>query len=64
MNKSLCLAALSILILAVGCTDQRFKKKKDGTEYKIIRNENGKKLLNGNMQLSSIVAKYKDSILF
>ena len=64
MNKSLSLAALSIVILAVGCTDQRFKKAKDGSEYKIVRNENAAKAVKGNFMELNILAKYKDSVLF
>ena len=64
MSKSLSLAALSVVILAVGCTDQRFKKSKDGSEYKIIRNEKAAKAVKGNFLELNIVAKYKDSILF
>ncbi|MEP6948830.1 MAG: FKBP-type peptidyl-prolyl cis-trans isomerase [Ginsengibacter sp.] len=64
MSKSLSLAALSVAILAVGCTDQRFKKAKDGSEYKIIRNENAAKAIKGNFIELNIVAKYKDSVLF
>jgi FKBP-type peptidyl-prolyl cis-trans isomerase FkpA len=64
MSKSLSLAALSVVILAVGCTDQRFKKSKDGSEYKIIRNENAKKAVKGDFLELNVVAKYKDSVLF
>src|SRR5450432_4188347 len=64
MSKSLSLAALSIVLLAVGCTGQRFKKSKDGSEYKIVRNENAAKAVKGNFLELNIVAKYKDSVLF
>jgi len=64
MNKSLCLAAMIILILASGCTEQRFKKDKDGTEYKIIRASDGKLAIAGDYMEINTLAKYKDSVLY
>jgi FKBP-type peptidyl-prolyl cis-trans isomerase FkpA len=64
MIKSLSLAALLVAILAVGCKDQEFKKSKDGSEYKLIRNESATKAVKGNFLQLNILAKYKDSVLF
>ena len=64
MNKTLCLVAVAFLFIARGCNEQKFKKDKDGTEYKVIRNENGKKAVPGDYMQVNIVAKYKDSTLF
>jgi len=64
MNKSLCLAAMVILILASGCNEQRFKKDKDGTEYKIIRASNGKLAVAGDYMEINTMQKYKDSVLY
>jgi FKBP-type peptidyl-prolyl cis-trans isomerase len=63
MNKFLCLAA-AFIVVATGCNSQQFKKDKDGTEYKIIRNNNGKKAVAGDWMQVNLVAKYKDSVLF
>ncbi len=64
MNKFLCLAAAAFIIVASGCNTQQFKKDKDGTEYKIIRNDNGKKAVAGEWMQVNILVKYKDSVLF
>ncbi|MEO9022038.1 MAG: FKBP-type peptidyl-prolyl cis-trans isomerase [Ginsengibacter sp.] len=64
MNKTLCLAAAVLFILASGCNEQRFIKEKDGTEYKIIRASGGRLAVAGDfMQVNSLI-KYKDSVLF
>ena len=49
MNKTLCLVAAGLLIMASGCNDQRFKKQADGTEYKVICATAAKKLLKENL---------------
>ncbi len=64
MNKTLCLATAALLILATGCNEQRFKKDKDGTEYKVIKASNGKAAITGDYLEVSTVAKYNDSLLF
>ena len=65
MNKSIFLAAaVAMTIFAAGCADQQFKKAPDGTEYKIFKNESGKKAVKGNVLELNIIAKYKDSSLF
>ena len=64
MNKSLCLVAAVLFILASGCNEQRFIKEKDGSEYKIIRSSNGKLAVAGDYMEVNILAKYKDSVLF
>lgn len=62
MNKSLCLAALSI-ILAVGCTDLRFKKTKTGLEYKVISDNGGNDIKYGNAIQFKAYSYYNDSLL-
>lgn len=52
----ICAAALS------ACTTP-FKKAKDGTEYKVISNKSGKKILIGEIMEFNGVIRYKDSIL-
>lgn len=64
MNKSICLVAAAFFILAAGCQQQDFKKDKDGTEYKLIPNSNGKKAVAGDVMEVNLIAKYKDSMLF
>src|SRR5439155_5424615 len=63
MKRSLYLMA-AIILFATSCTNTAFKKAKDGSEYKIITNETGKKALPGNFLQLNILAKYKDSVLF
>jgi len=63
MNKSICLVASALLIFAVGCKQQDFKKAPDGTEYKVISNQNGKKATEGEIMQVNVYAKYKDSQL-
>jgi FKBP-type peptidyl-prolyl cis-trans isomerase FkpA len=53
----ICIAALS------ACTTP-FKKAKDGAQYKIVSVKKGAKLVTGNYMEMSVVAKYKDSLLF
>ncbi|MEO5892798.1 MAG: FKBP-type peptidyl-prolyl cis-trans isomerase [Ferruginibacter sp.] len=53
---------LSVTLLVTSCT-QPFKKAKDGSQYKVIKGKNGKKVLNGNYMELSVLVKYKDSIL-
>ena len=64
MNKSIYLVASALLILAAGCKQEDFKKAPDGTEYKVIRNSNGKKAVEGDVMEVNAYAKYKDSALF
>ena len=64
MNKTFCLVAATFLLIASGCNEQKFKKDKDGTEYKIIRNDNGKKAVAGDWMQMNVLVKYKDSVLF
>jgi FKBP-type peptidyl-prolyl cis-trans isomerase FkpA len=63
MNKLLSLAALSIVILAVGCTDQRFKKTKTGLEYKIVSGNGGNAIKYGNAIQFKAYSYYNDSIM-
>jgi len=64
MNKSIYLVAIALLIFASGCKREDFKKAPDGSEYKVIRNPNGKKAVEGDIMMVNAYAKYKDSILF
>ncbi|MEO8108694.1 MAG: FKBP-type peptidyl-prolyl cis-trans isomerase [Ginsengibacter sp.] len=63
MNKSIFLAAATMAILAAGCAEQQFKKAPDGSEYKLFKNESGKKAVKGNVLELNMTAKYKDSTL-
>jgi FKBP-type peptidyl-prolyl cis-trans isomerase FkpA len=63
MNKSLSLAALSIVILTVGCTDLRFKKTKMGLEYRVISGNGGNKIKYGNAIQFKAYSYYNDSLL-
>ncbi|MDE3184666.1 MAG: FKBP-type peptidyl-prolyl cis-trans isomerase [Bacteroidota bacterium] len=64
MNKSISLVAAALLIFAIGCKQQDFKKDKDGTEYKLISNPNGQKAVEGDIMELNLLVKYKDSLLF
>ena len=63
MNRSFYLLT-GLLVMAAGCTNNKFKKAKDGSEYRIIANASGKKAVAGNVIEINIWAKYKDSVLF
>jgi len=63
MNKSISLAALSIVILAVGCTDQRFKKTKTGLEYKVVSGNGGNDIKYGNAIQFKAYSYYNDSLM-
>jgi len=64
MNKTLFLLTAAFILSATGCNnEQKFKKEKDGSEYKIISN-GGKKAVAGDFMQVNILAKYKDSVLF
>jgi FKBP-type peptidyl-prolyl cis-trans isomerase FkpA len=60
--KNLVYFAFVILLGLSACTVP-FKKAKDGTEYKIIANKNGKKLVTGNYMEMNMLVKYGDSVL-
>jgi FKBP-type peptidyl-prolyl cis-trans isomerase FkpA len=53
---------LAASVLVTSCS-QPFKKAKDGTQYKVIKAKNGKKIATGNYMELYAVVKYKDSIL-
>ena len=63
MKRSLYLM-MAIILFAASCKNVDFKKAKDGSEYKVIVNEAGKKAVTGNFMQLNILAKYKDSVLF
>lgn len=63
MNRTFYLLT-ALLIMAAGCTNNKFKKAKDGSEYRLITNSSGKKVVAGNIFELNIWAKYKDSVLF
>lgn len=50
-------------VILFSCTEQT-KKFKDGTEYKIISDGKGQKIVNGNFIEVEVLKKYKDSVLF
>jgi FKBP-type peptidyl-prolyl cis-trans isomerase len=62
MKRLLYLTA--IIIFVASCNNTAFKKAGDGSEYKILRNESGKKAVAGNYLQVNSLAKYKDSVLF
>lgn len=62
MKRILSLACCAAILLA-GCT-QPFKKTKDGSEFKLIKNDKGKKAVKGNYFQMNMLVKYKDSVLF
>src|ERR1019366_1599919 len=63
MNKSIGLAALAILLFAVGCKDQNFKKtKKSGIEYK-SSGGNGDPIKYGNAIKFQVSQYYNDSLM-
>src|SRR5436190_9115974 len=53
---------LAVAVFVTSCT-QPFKKAKDGSQYKIVKSNNGKKVVPGNYIELYTVAKYKDSVL-
>ncbi len=55
-------AAVICLVALSACTTP-FKKAKDGSQYKIISNKKGPKVLKGNFIEMNSFAKYKDSVL-
>jgi FKBP-type peptidyl-prolyl cis-trans isomerase FkpA len=61
MKKFTYLAIACILGLSA-CTVP-FKKAKDGTQYKIVANSSGKKLMKGNFFEMNVLVKYEDSVL-
>jgi FKBP-type peptidyl-prolyl cis-trans isomerase len=56
------MASLAMIVLT-GCT-KPYKKAKDGSEYKIIENTNGKKAVAGDFLQADILVKYKDSVVY
>lgn len=63
MMKQFFYLAAAMTVLVTGCKAP-FKKTKDGSEYKLIKNDKGKKAVKGNYLQLNILAKYKDSVLF
>jgi FKBP-type peptidyl-prolyl cis-trans isomerase FkpA len=64
MNKSISLAALAILILVAGCTNQKFKKSKSGKlEYKVLGGNSGESVKYGNAILFKAYSYYNDSLM-
>ncbi|HEV8080632.1 MAG TPA: hypothetical protein VGP43_07970, partial [Chitinophagaceae bacterium] len=51
------------LIFLCSCTEST-KKFSDGTEYKIISDGKGQKIVSGNFVEVEILKKYKDSVLY
>jgi FKBP-type peptidyl-prolyl cis-trans isomerase len=64
MNKSISLAVLAILILAAGCTGQKFKKTKSGKlEYKVTGGNGGDAVKYGNAIQFKAYSYYNDSLM-
>ena len=63
MNKSIFLAAASILLLATGCTERKFVKTKKGLEYKIVDGSGGKEVKYGNTVKFTAYSYYNDSLM-
>lgn len=64
MNRLIILATSIVFLFAAGCNGQRFIKEKDGSEYKIIRDNKGKLAVAGEFMQVNLLVKYKDSVLF
>lgn len=58
------LSAAIICVAALSACTTPFKKAKDGAQYKVISVKSGPKLIAGNYMEMSVVARYKDSVLF
>ncbi|MEO8568002.1 MAG: FKBP-type peptidyl-prolyl cis-trans isomerase [Ginsengibacter sp.] len=63
MNKSIFLAAASILVLAAGCTERKFVKTKNGLEFKIVDGSGGKEVKYGNTVKFTAYSYYNDSLM-
>lgn len=63
MNKTNFLSAISILILAAGCTERNYTKTKNGLEYKIIGGEGDKEIKYGNTVKFRAFTYYNDSLM-
>ncbi|MDQ6890102.1 MAG: FKBP-type peptidyl-prolyl cis-trans isomerase [Bacteroidota bacterium] len=63
MNKTIFLAATSIIFLAAGCTERKFVKTKNGLEYKIIDGSGGKEIKYGNTIEFRAYSYYNDSLM-
>ena len=64
MNKKISLAALAILLLAVGCKDQSFKKTKEaGIEYRIFKRRKWCCDQNGDAIEFQVFQYYNDSLM-
>ncbi len=64
MNKTISLAVLSILILAAGCKEQKFKKTKGGKlEYKVIGGNSGDAVKYGTAIQFKAYSYYNDSLM-
>jgi len=62
MNRSIYLMA-AMIIFAVGCTNNAYKKTKSGLEYKIFRGDNDTPVKYGDAVKFTLQSFYKDSIL-
>ena len=63
MNKTFCLLAVALLILASGCNSPRFTKLKGGLEYKIIKGSGDKDIKYGNAIQFRVQQYYNDSLM-
>ncbi|MEP6582814.1 MAG: hypothetical protein ABJA90_01050, partial [Ginsengibacter sp.] len=63
MNKSIFLAAASILFMVAGCKERKFIKTKNGLEYKIIDGSGGNEIKYGNTIQFKAFSYYNDSLM-
>jgi FKBP-type peptidyl-prolyl cis-trans isomerase FkpA len=58
------ISAAIVCVFALAACTTPFKKAKDGSEYKVIVNKDGKRLATGNFLQMNVTAKYGDSVLY
>ncbi len=63
MNKNHLLAVIAIVLVAAGCSDQKFTKTKSGLEYKIIKGSGDKEIKYGNTVKFRAYSYYNDSLM-
>lgn len=63
MNKTHLFAALAIVVIAAGCTEQKFTKTDTGLEYKILKGSGGKEVKYGNTIKFRAYSYYNDSLM-
>ncbi len=63
MNRAIFLSAISILMIAAGCTERNFQKTKNGLEYKIVKGDGSKEIKYGNTVKFRAFTYYNDSLM-